>query len=78
MFGRMIREARERKGWSQNDLATRVGTTQQHISRMEKGETFRPNSVLLLGLSIQLELTIQDLMQAIQQDLTQNAAHVAA
>lgn len=34
-----IREERERRGWSQAELARRVGTTQQTVDRLERGQT---------------------------------------
>lgn len=35
--GEEIREAREARGWSQAQLATKVGTSQQTVDRVEKG-----------------------------------------
>ena len=37
-IGRVIREARTRKGLSQPELARRVGVTQPDISDIERGE----------------------------------------
>ena len=37
--GILIREARERHALSQQALARRAGTTQKHISRIERGES---------------------------------------
>ncbi|MFL5703510.1 MAG: tetratricopeptide repeat protein [Ktedonobacteraceae bacterium] len=34
-----LRQERERRGWSQSELARRIGTTQVNISRWEKGST---------------------------------------
>lgn len=36
---RKLRQARNRKGWSQVHLAVEIGTTQENISRWENGET---------------------------------------
>ncbi|HEX5589795.1 MAG TPA: helix-turn-helix transcriptional regulator, partial [Candidatus Limnocylindrales bacterium] len=37
-FGLSIRALRRRKGWRQLDLARRAGTSQQTVSRMERGD----------------------------------------
>ena len=36
-----IAAARNAKGWSQKDLAKKIGTTQQQIARYESGTTLR-------------------------------------
>lgn len=33
-----LREAREQRGWSQRELANRLGLTQRHISAIESGK----------------------------------------
>jgi transcriptional regulator with XRE-family HTH domain len=35
---RALREAREKRGWSQRNLAGRLGLTQKHISGIESGK----------------------------------------
>lgn len=52
-----IAEARNARGWSQEDLAKRIGTSQQQIARYESGENDVKSSVLIrlsgaLGVSI--------------------------
>lgn len=37
-FGRVIRELREARGWSQEELAHRVNTSTANISRIETGK----------------------------------------
>lgn len=37
-FGRSLREARERAGLSQADVAARLGMTQSYVSRVERGD----------------------------------------
>lgn len=36
-FGLVLRELRQRAGYSQRELAERIGSTQSAIARMEKG-----------------------------------------
>ena len=35
---RALKEAREKRGWTQRDLASRLGLTQAHISGIESGK----------------------------------------
>jgi len=37
-FGRRLRELREAKGWTQAQLAERVGFHYQNVARLERGE----------------------------------------
>lgn len=37
--GRLIRIARKQRGWSQADLAKRLGSTQKWVSLVETGQT---------------------------------------
>ena len=37
-FGAYLKAKREAKGWSQAELASKVGNNYQNISRMERGE----------------------------------------
>lgn len=57
-------EARKRQGWSQHELATRLGTTPHNISRWEAGRTtpgpyFRAKLCELFGMSIQELLLLE-------------------
>lgn len=56
-----IAEARRAKGWSQTDLAKRIGTTQQQIARYESGANDVKSSVLL-KMSCALGVTISYLL----------------
>lgn len=60
-----IAAARNAKGWSQRDLAERIGTTQQQIARYENGSNDLKSSVLLklssaLGVTISYLLALDD------------------
>lgn len=63
--GQVLREARERRGVSQRQLATRASTTQSAISRIERGrispsvETLR-ELLYLLGEDLELRASPRD------------------
>ena len=61
MSGYKIAEARIAKGWSQQDLADKMGTTQQTIQRYEAGARDIKSSVLI-KLSATLGVTISYLL----------------
>lgn len=61
MAGYKIAEARIAKGWSQQDLADKMGTTQQTIQRYEAGARDIKSSVLI-KLSATLGVTISYLL----------------
>lgn len=61
MNGYKIAEARIAKGWSQQDLADKLGTTQQTIQRYESGARDIKSSVLV-KLSAALGVTISYLL----------------
>ena len=54
--GEIIKEARDGKGWSQRDLAERIGISQVAIKKIETGETtqskFLPKIAQVLGLEL--------------------------
>jgi transcriptional regulator with XRE-family HTH domain len=75
--GRLLREARQRHGLSQQRLATRAGTTQSAISRIEQ-ERVSPTVRTLEEL---LHLMGEDLVLAVEKrdsgvDLTLNQANL--
>jgi transcriptional regulator with XRE-family HTH domain len=39
LLGDFVRRKRTEKGWSQSDLAAKIGNNYQNISRLERGET---------------------------------------
>lgn len=61
-FGKFIREARERKGLYQAELAEKVGIVQSYLSRLERGER-DIDLDLALRLCDALNLDIQDFVK---------------
>lgn len=56
---RDLREARQRKGWSQRALSARSGVPQSHISRIENGDVdIRVSSLIALARALELELEL--------------------
>ncbi|MDG5786225.1 helix-turn-helix transcriptional regulator [Evansella sp. AB-P1] len=60
MLRNRIKELRARHGFSQTELAKRVGVTRQTIGFIEKGE-FSPSITLSLRLAKQLQITVDEL-----------------
>ena len=57
-----LREARAERGWTQADLAERVGVTRKTINTVENG-VFVPSTVLALKLARVLESTVEALFE---------------
>lgn len=57
-----LREARTARGWTQADLAERVGVTRKTINTVENG-VFIPSTLLALKLARALETTVEALFQ---------------
>lgn len=55
-LGRRIGELRRRKGWSQRDLATRVGTTAGLVGKYERG-IYEPRASLVRRIAEELGAT---------------------
>ena len=56
-----IAEARKAKGWNQQELAERIGTTQQVISRYESGDR-DPKASVIAAMSSALGVTVSYLL----------------
>ncbi|WFE24838.1 helix-turn-helix transcriptional regulator [Solwaraspora sp. WMMD791] len=57
-LGRSVRELRERRGWSQTQLATASEMTQSAVARFEAGGTV-PTLVVLERLATALEVSLK-------------------
>lgn len=65
--GDIIRSARIKKGWTQEDLAERIKTTSKTIQRIESGKV-KPRSSTLLALAQVLDLPLDRLTPGEQVD----------
>lgn len=73
MAGYKIAEARIAKGWSQQQLAEKIGTTQQTIQRYESGARDLKSSVIIklsaaLGVTISYLLGLKDTDEAVAKE----------
>lgn len=64
MKNNRIRELRERRGWSADDLAQRAGTYQRQISRLENGER-KLTAEWMMRIANALEVPPEDLLPAL-------------
>ena len=58
----MIRELREKLGWSQNELARRSGVKQGVLSDIESGKTRHPRIDTMISISKALGVPVEALV----------------
>jgi transcriptional regulator with XRE-family HTH domain len=61
----MIRELREKKGWSQSELSRRSGVKQGVLSYIESGRTKHPRSDTLAAIAAALGTTVEKLIRKV-------------
>ena len=61
--GKNVRKLRKLKGWSQQQLAARVGNTQRHIGQVERGEV-NVTIDILIEIATNLSVDPSDLFRA--------------
>lgn len=67
VIGARVREARLAKGWSQSELARRVGTQRPNISRLERASAGGvPTITLLWAVTSAVGTTLSDLLAGIE------------
>lgn len=55
-----VREAREAKGWTQGELAERIGVSRKTVNTVENG-VFIPSTVIALKLAHALGQSVEEL-----------------
>jgi len=63
IFGERLKEEREKRNWSQNDLAERLHVSRQTVSKWETGKNY-PNIEMLIGLSDLFGITLDELLRS--------------
>jgi transcriptional regulator with XRE-family HTH domain len=78
-FGRLIRLARIRRGWTQLELATRAGVSRTGASRVERGQLGRIplDSVRSIAEVLDIRVEVQPRARAVDIDRVLNARHAA-
>lgn len=70
-LGTKVRQYREAKNWSQDDLALRLDVTQSTISNIESDKSI-PNSLLLNRIAKELDVDINDLFNDSSNNIMSN------
>ena len=60
-----MRQAREAKGWTQSDLAERIGVSRKTINTIENG-VFIPSTVIALKLARAFGRTVEQLFSLVE------------
>lgn len=60
MLGNRLREAREAKGWTQAELAERIGVSRKTVNTVENG-VFVPSTVVALKLAAAFGCGVEEL-----------------
>ena len=61
-FGLYVRRKREEIGWTQDELASRVGNNKQNISRLEQGE-ISPTFFWCYKLAVAFEIEMKTIVE---------------
>lgn len=62
-FGDKLKIEREKKGWSQNDLAEKIFVSRQSVSKWETNKNY-PNIEVIINLSDLFDITIDELLRS--------------
>lgn len=77
-IGRVIRQLREERGWTQGQLAQYTGVSRSYISQIEGGQRLRPSADILKSLAAKLDTSVDLILlkaegKPIDDELTQQA-----
>jgi transcriptional regulator with XRE-family HTH domain len=68
LFGAHIKNLRQVRGWSQRDLAAKMGNDYQNISALERGK-YTPTLIVLMRLAQSFEIKISELIDPVEQEI---------
>ncbi|MFJ8519413.1 helix-turn-helix domain-containing protein [Lysinibacillus xylanilyticus] len=63
IFSERLKQEREKRGWSQTDLAERIHVSRQSVSKWETGKNY-PSIEVLINLSDIFGITIDELLRS--------------
>ncbi|MGN4543350.1 helix-turn-helix domain-containing protein [Bacillus cereus] len=69
IFSERLKEEREKRNWSQNDLAEKLHVSRQSVSKWETGKNY-PSIEIIIHLSDLCGITIDELLRS-DEELTQ-------
>ncbi|HHP1039788.1 TPA: helix-turn-helix domain-containing protein [Bacillus thuringiensis] len=69
IFSERLKEEREKRNWSQNDLAEKLHVSRQSVSKWETGKNY-PSIEIIIHLSDLFGITIDELLRS-NEELTQ-------
>ncbi|MGA5659046.1 helix-turn-helix domain-containing protein [Bacillus bombysepticus] len=69
IFSERLKEEREKRNWSQNDLAEKLHVSRQYVSKWETGKNY-PSIEIIIHLSDLFGITIDELLRS-DEELTQ-------
>lgn len=69
IFSERLKEEREKRNWSQHDLAEKIHVSRQSVSKWETGKNY-PSIEIIIHLSDLFSITIDELLRS-DEELTQ-------
>ena len=76
-FGERVAKARDKRGWTQQELAERAGVRYETINRIEKGKHVEPRVYVAVALAKALGTTV-DYLAGMYEDETDPSEMMAA